>query len=629
MKKEIFTRIMAITLIGTLGFQPFMVYGGNIDFTSGTDAVIGNTAAGDTNELFSDDSDIVTFSAQPTDTEGFGDGTAEVLLPEETEDAAGVSAGNSIANATEIELGQSYSGSITETNQMDFYKFTLNSSGNIELDSVARIPKVEYALYDASGKSMWNNFYTANSSGQSSIEKTFDLTSGTYYLGIQQSSNKTGSYDFEISFSSADETFAETGNGNNNTIAEADDISLGNTYKGQIAYNDEKDFYKFTLTSSGRITLSSTAVISKICYRIYDSTGNNLWTDYNTANTSGQVSVNKTFDLTQGTYYLGMEQSVSHTGTYSFNLSFSGAGETFTETGNGNNNTIAEADDISLDITYKGQIALNDTADFYELAVDAPGKYSLTSTSSISKLYYRIYDGTGNCLWYKSYSAGTGGNISVNETLELAKGIYYLGIEKNGSNTGNYSFKISPLSVIPTDYTGLHEDEGVYRYYVKGEWAETHTGVVEFEGRRFYVVNGIVASKVSGLIMFDNTWYYLNYGEVAGYTGTVLYNNSWFYVKNGVLDTSMNGLVSYNGGKFLFIGGYLADNVSGLWLSPEDEWYYLSMGQALTNYTGVVMYDSEFFYIRNGKLASDYNGTVTYNGGTFKVSGGQLYGQIK
>ena len=59
------------------------------------------------------------------------------------------------------------------------------------------------------------------------------------------------------------------------------------------------------------------------------------------------------------------------------------------------------------------------------------------------------------------------------------------------------------------------------------------------------------------------------------------------------------------------------------------DWYYLSLGRVLTEYTGVAMYDNAFFYIRNGKLARDYNGTVEFEGATFKVSAGQLYGQVK
>ena len=625
MKKEIFSRIMAVTLTCMLGFQPSMIYAANEDFVSGGEvAAVSDTVVDDVDGLFSDSPNSIP-SVQPDGATDFGDGSAEMIVPEEIDNAAGVAAGNSIADAEGIEFGKEYNGAISETNEAGFYKFTLNSSGHIELTSVARIPRVYYGLYDSNGKNIWGYYYSANSSGQSSIVRKADLTKGTYYLGIEQSSGKTGSYSFQISFTDAEESFTESGTGNNNTISEADDISFEKTYKGQIAENDEKDFYRFTINSSGRIALISTAVMSRVCFEIYDDMGGLIKNYYYSASTAGQISVNETLDLTKGTYYFGVRQRGDYTGNYNFKVSFSSADESFIETGTGTNNTLAEAESISINTTYKGQIAENDEKDFYKFSVDAKGEYSLTSSAKVHRLYLRVYDSTGNRLWTKSFSSGSSGIVTVDEKIGLEKGTYYLGVEQNGNYTGNYSFMITPFSVIPSDYTGLHKDgDGVYRYYAKGEFQEDYTGFAIYNEKKFYVVNGVLASDLTRLIMFEDEWYYLSLGEVANYTGTVMYNNSWFYVTNGVLDTDVNGLVPYNDGTFLFIGGYLADDVNGLWMSPEDEWYYLSMGRVLNEYTGVAMYDGEFFYIRNGKLAFDYNGTVKYNGASFKVVNGML-----
>ena len=95
-------------------------------------------------------------------------------------------AGNSISSATGISIGTTYNGSITSTNTADFYKFTISSSGNITLTSIAIIPWVYYRFYDSTGECIWYQYYTENGSGQSSIYKTFDLTKGTYYLEVEQ-----------------------------------------------------------------------------------------------------------------------------------------------------------------------------------------------------------------------------------------------------------------------------------------------------------------------------------------------------------------------------------------------------------------------------------------------------------
>lgn len=380
-------------------------------------------------------------------------------------------AGNSISSATNISIGNTYSGSISSSNPADFYKFSISSSGNIKLTSTTQIPWVYYRIYNSKGERLWSQWYATNSSGQSSINESLDLTKGIYYLAVEKySSSYTGRYSFKLSFTSAGESFTETGYGNNNTIAVASNIFAGTTYKGQLAKNDEKDFYKFTISSSGKITLTSTALIPWVYYRIYNSTGERLWGQWYAVNSSGQSSINEVFDLTKGTYYLGVEKySNSYTGNYSFKLAFTSAGESFTETGYGNNNTIATANSISIGKDYKGQIAKNDEIDFYKFTINSYGKYILSSTATIPCVYYRIYDSTGNQVWSKWYYATHDrGYISVNLTMELTKGVYYFGVEQDSSSdTGTYSFKISPHS---------------HRYTSKVTRATTHrNGKINYE----------------------------------------------------------------------------------------------------------------------------------------------------
>ena len=150
--------------------------------------------------------------------------------------------------------------------------------------------------------------------------------------------------------------------------------------------------------------------------------------------------------MTKGTYYLEVARTSGNTGNYSFKIMFTSAGESFTETDNGSNNTIAAASTISVGTTYKGQIAKNDDKDFYKFTISSSGKYTLSSNAAITWLDYRIYDSMGDRIWNNGYVANSAGNITVNETLELSNGVYYLGVERNSGYTGNYSFKIAPHS---------------------------------------------------------------------------------------------------------------------------------------------------------------------------------------
>lgn len=179
---------------------------------------------------------------------------------------------------------------------------------------------------------------------------------------------------------------------------------------------------------------------------------------------------------------------------------------------------------------------------------------------------------------------------------------------------------------------GLHLDsDGVYRYYIDGEFQEEFVGIVDYAGERFFVTNGVLCSDANGLNMYDDEWYFLSSGQIQrSYTGLALYDGEWFYIVNGKLDDTVTGLVPYDGGMFLFIEGRLAKEVNGLWQNfvDDNQWYFLALGQVQTQHTGVAMYDGAFFYVRNGVLAADYNGTIEYDGATFNVVAGQLYGPI-
>ena len=120
-----------------------------------------------------------------------------------------------------------------------------------------------------------------------------------------------------MSFTSASESFKETGWGSNNKIDNANSISLNTTYYGQIAINDEFDYYKFTLSSSGSVTLDFKSDIEYTGLYIYNSSKAEVWKNsYVTANSSGEISYSTKISLSAGTYYL----RVTRYNTYDYSM---------------------------------------------------------------------------------------------------------------------------------------------------------------------------------------------------------------------------------------------------------------------------------------------------------------------
>lgn len=272
-------------------------------------------------------------------------------------------AGDSISAATSISLNKSYSGSITNSSTIDYYKFTLSQSGRINLKLSANISYAYFYIYAANDLNNpawktngvdWN--YTTE---LIVLNRNIDLTAGTYYFCVQQGLSATGDYSFSLNYTSAGESFKETQSDLNNNPANADSINLNTKYYGQIASNDVKDFYKFKVNTSGNVTLTVSAEISYSYYYIYDSSATEVWRSGGMSwNSSTELlSMTKTISLSAGTYYFAVEQGLSSTGNYNFKISSSSSqGNTSTVdlSLSKTSVTIEEGDSATVNCSYTG-----------------------------------------------------------------------------------------------------------------------------------------------------------------------------------------------------------------------------------------------------------------------------------
>ena len=74
------------------------------------------------------------------------------------------------------------------------------------------------------------------------------------------------------------------------TISSASNYALGTTQYGVITENgEEKQYYKFTLDSSGRINISGTAYMKTINLYLYDENGNELFHNNPSWNSTSEI----------------------------------------------------------------------------------------------------------------------------------------------------------------------------------------------------------------------------------------------------------------------------------------------------------------------------------------------------
>lgn len=354
-----------------------------------------------------------------------------------------------INSASQIQFGTTYSGSLTNTAKQKFYKFVLPSSGKISISFDADMGHAYCSLYDEELKSVESQYLTRKTStNQINSQVSYDLTGGVYYLKVDDGE---GTFQLKIDYVSANESFAEKGNGTNNTIGTANSVNLGTSYIGQLASTDEKDFYKVELSSSGCLTLTFSGDFRNSNIYLYDAKGESLThNSVSISDVTNKADATCTYYLIKGTYYFEVESSY-YTGNYSFKLGFVSANESFVETGK--DNYIGGGNFISLNQKYRGQIStLCDDVDFFAFTANSSGEYQIDFESDIA-CWISIYDRTEDKVFYHSTSTNKNtGKHELKRNVSLSAGTYYLRVDTN-QYPGNYTLSVKTVNKKPGKVT--------------------------------------------------------------------------------------------------------------------------------------------------------------------------------
>ncbi len=351
-----------------------------------------------------------------------------------------------IGNYISYALGTTAAGKFTEDTNKQYYKFTLSTSGCINITGFAYMSYIDVGIYDINANNVFEKRLYCNSTTQIiTIDEDEYLTSGTYYMRLYNNS-ETDSYNFNIKFASSNETYLETNGGSNNSFTTANEVKTdGTVYNAQLAWNDEKDFWKVKLDKSGSIKFDSTFFnISSVDWNIYDDKGNELLDETEYADSvTENIVINEKIYLASGTYYIVISKRNENYGRYQFTLNFTSSNETYTETNGGSNNTLSTASVMQLNTLYTGQIALNDEKDFYKLTLVRDKTITLKFNSSDAEslnVYIYNSDGSKELFSKTAYCDDTTKQIIFSEEQDLPAGTYYIVIQRRWTS-GVYTVK--------------------------------------------------------------------------------------------------------------------------------------------------------------------------------------------
>ena len=186
-------------------------------------------------------------------------GVLVALIPQTAYAASEKEPNNSAQQATAMTLGNSYSGAISSSSDEDWFKVTLPSAGKFTL-SLGHNYKKDYGRWDvelyAADKAteLHSESWSNKSTGTDSF--TMGLKAGTYYVRVDDygwGSTVAGeTYTLRSDFSASPYWEEEV----NDDANAAKSMTLGASYSGIIDDSSDEDWFKVTLPSAGKFTLS-------------------------------------------------------------------------------------------------------------------------------------------------------------------------------------------------------------------------------------------------------------------------------------------------------------------------------------------------------------------------------------
>lgn len=210
---------------------------------------------------------------------------------------------NQGGDATEISFNQTVSAHICPVNDVDFYKFYVDSAGIMELkfDQVPSDMKTRMDLYNKNFN--WVTRKDASNAGDI-LDWEMDLPGpAAHYIAVSDLDGKARSdpYSFQANFRPAPDAYEP-----NNQVGDSTEIGLGQTVTGYICPVDDVDFYKIQVDAPAILEIKLDKVPANMKARI-DLYGKNFnWITRKDASNAGDAITLESDLAGPGIYYIAV-----------------------------------------------------------------------------------------------------------------------------------------------------------------------------------------------------------------------------------------------------------------------------------------------------------------------------------
>ena len=410
----------------------------------------------------------------------------------------------SASTATPISLNTMYYGTTRKgyRDEQDYYKFTVNDTGYVTVNfkNPLQSSSEHYwsvYLYDSS----YEEIASANIYGntKSTNLATIGVKKGTYYIKVDSGAAYSDGSNFSNSTYGIKAVYTKSGAWEqefNESASTATNISLNTMYYGTTrkGYRDEQDYYKFTVSDAGYVTVNFTNPLQSSSEHywsvyLYDSSYEEIDSAYIYGNTTSTNLA--AIGLQRGTYYIKVDSGAAYSDGSNFSNSTYGIKAIYTKSSVWEkelNENPTTATPINMNMTYYGTTRGGQgyEQDYYKFTVSSKKTYAIGLTTSNLKdgnAYWVMY------LYDAQYNAIASADIYGNRTYhaikaKLPKGTYYVKVQSayySSYSDSVYKLKVSSYSSITPKKTSVNGKIAAKSRGFTVKWKKVSKGITGYQ----------------------------------------------------------------------------------------------------------------------------------------------------
>lgn len=179
------------------------------------------------------------------------------VLPVYSSAASETEDNDSFAAAQRVSVNEAISGNISDGKDRDYFAFTLEKDGYVNLSFHHEYEDTSSSLWDITlFDSSYKEIVQKQAKGQD-IKNDYDpvgLPAGNYYVEVapyNSYNSSTAAYELTVHYAASSQWETEQ----NDAFSTADPIAVNQTVHGSILHGKDEDFYQFSLPEDGYISI--------------------------------------------------------------------------------------------------------------------------------------------------------------------------------------------------------------------------------------------------------------------------------------------------------------------------------------------------------------------------------------